>query len=718
MLTSGRKRFKPSQYVPVSTAATLLVGSTTLFLVFTCPWLTMVISPAVPLYNGLVFLFVLANFSMATFMDPGVYPRANEDKDEDFRAPLYKNVEIKGIQIRMKWCTTCHFYRPPRCSHCSVCDNCVEDFDHHCPWVNNCIGRRNYRYFFLFLLTLTIHMMGVFFFGLIFVLYHKESLAALHTSATLVVMCITGIFFIPVMGLTGFHIVLVARGRTTNEQVIGKFQEGINPFTRGCPGNLEYAFCSPLSPRYIVDPSKNLQYEIPSVLTRPNVSDRQITVKVSDNGISSTSKSSLNGFDEKETPPPLPAKVDRYYQLKSLLSSNEECSLSGKTYPSTPTMEKLRPSFVTMPKVNYHPTGEKIVILDDPKNSAIVEERVHGHDYQSEPNLDMHTGSSLKSFFQSSSLQLDSDPVDFRSLSLKRGKRGVEKGQVSTLQSQTVTSNPYRSVFPPNTLSNLNGSLSYDSLINPNISAATAKECLARHGVSKSMGFHSPYLPTKLCHMREPEVHKQQVTLTHSPRAVTKQSPHLTGRDASPVRYDNLSQTIMASIQERKEIEERDKQHKCPHTHSYAQDSGEFELGYGLNPNRCYQEGPCCPRPRGSRDNLMVVGLHTEHSSQTRGLERYYCSHQPHPHPPVVPHSSSYFHQNASYSNDHERIDAPHLVFSREAMMINGQVECDPDVNISPGHHSTIKTMGTREAPHMRYQCEQGGHFCLQNHQY
>ncbi|GAA6026662.1 hypothetical protein JCM10207_000506, partial [Rhodosporidiobolus poonsookiae] len=64
-----------------------------------------------------------------------------------------KYIRVKEGVIASKWCETCETYRPPRTSHCRLCDNCVEHTDHHCAFLNNCIGRRNYTPFLAFLLA-------------------------------------------------------------------------------------------------------------------------------------------------------------------------------------------------------------------------------------------------------------------------------------------------------------------------------------------------------------------------------------------------------------------------------------------------------------------------------------------------------------------------------------------------------------------------------------
>jgi hypothetical protein len=57
-----------------------------------------------------------------------------------------------------------------------VCLCNVQSFDHHCPWVNNCVGRRNYRYFFQFLLSLTTHMFSIFALCVVYVWDNKDDL--------------------------------------------------------------------------------------------------------------------------------------------------------------------------------------------------------------------------------------------------------------------------------------------------------------------------------------------------------------------------------------------------------------------------------------------------------------------------------------------------------------------------------------------------------------
>ena len=61
----------------------------------------------------------------------------------------------------MKYCLTCMIYRPRRTIHCSYCNTCIEQLDHHCPFIAKCVGRRNYGYFYLFINTLMMNSLFI-----------------------------------------------------------------------------------------------------------------------------------------------------------------------------------------------------------------------------------------------------------------------------------------------------------------------------------------------------------------------------------------------------------------------------------------------------------------------------------------------------------------------------------------------------------------------------
>ena len=107
---------------------------------------------------AVIVSIVLLSIYLTATDDPGIIPRSAVPPPEIQQNPSHsrdKTIYIKGIPVIIKYCETCKIWRPPRSSHCSTCNNCVERFDHHCPWLGNDIGVRNYKSFFLFITSCT-----------------------------------------------------------------------------------------------------------------------------------------------------------------------------------------------------------------------------------------------------------------------------------------------------------------------------------------------------------------------------------------------------------------------------------------------------------------------------------------------------------------------------------------------------------------------------------
>ncbi|CAH8867245.1 unnamed protein product [Trichobilharzia szidati] len=149
---------------------------------------------------NIVASLLLFSHMCAVLTDPGVMP-------------LYQySIEyLSTLQKPEGWttCNKCGIHRPPRAHHCRICRRCVRRMDHHCPWINNCVGECNQKYFIQFLIYVGILCI----YALILVLICRAMISAslkenvgssdvvvvAHTFVLVAICCLFGLFILAIL---------------------------------------------------------------------------------------------------------------------------------------------------------------------------------------------------------------------------------------------------------------------------------------------------------------------------------------------------------------------------------------------------------------------------------------------------------------------------------------------------------------------------------------
>ena len=223
------------------------------------------------IYKYIIFfelLSTLFNHVLAIIIKPGSVQDLRNSKyykehsayySDTFKiTPFFiRNNNLNHQEMIWKICKYCKEIKPLRTHHCSLCDICVIKMDHHCPWINNCVGQNNQRYFLLFLFHSFCYTFLVTMLTLPILLFHKKySQNDTEVIITKNKVNMREIKYISILGIVslivevffcGWNWFLAVNGQTTLEfwasKTDYKFNEGIVNFSFGnWKKNLFYIF--------------------------------------------------------------------------------------------------------------------------------------------------------------------------------------------------------------------------------------------------------------------------------------------------------------------------------------------------------------------------------------------------------------------------------------------------------------------------------------------
>ncbi|CAD8138157.1 unnamed protein product [Paramecium octaurelia] len=189
----------------------------------------------------LLSVIILTNISLFQVLtrNPGIIPKnivGFELKYELLQVPQitkYSSMQPNSDYMvwkdnlihQIKYCAFCHIYRPPRSSHCYTCGNCILKYDHHCPWIGQCIGQNNYRQYIQLLIFGMFDQLCIF------------SICSITLNDEMIIKIILIIYTIPlfffILSLQGLHSYLIITRQTSKEyfKQLWKTKAG-NPFNQ------------------------------------------------------------------------------------------------------------------------------------------------------------------------------------------------------------------------------------------------------------------------------------------------------------------------------------------------------------------------------------------------------------------------------------------------------------------------------------------------------
>ncbi|KAI9301457.1 DHHC palmitoyltransferase-domain-containing protein [Cunninghamella echinulata] len=166
----------------------------------------------IPLNVFVIMIYI--NYALTCLTDPGSVP-------PNYIPQQQHHLEVKRSNHAPRYCKTCQNYKPPRAHHCRQCGKCVLKMDHHCPWINNCVGFANYCHFirFLFYVLISCIYLIVLLSFRVYSMVHFEQHHDMTTDYSLlgINLFFTIITLIGISILSGYHIYCITTNTTTIE---------------------------------------------------------------------------------------------------------------------------------------------------------------------------------------------------------------------------------------------------------------------------------------------------------------------------------------------------------------------------------------------------------------------------------------------------------------------------------------------------------------------